>query len=145
MKYITSTFFIFMFSICTANKTIIDSVAVLDKTKTLVGYCEKVDFSDPNILKLGVYYKASELITYNGSSHADYSNKTEKNYVDSLCKNINKILGSHKDWHYGSFSKKSDSILYQAIKYRNSVYNEYSFFKIVFIKSGDDYFVMGIE
>ena len=127
------------------TSTINDSISVLEKTKQLVVYCEKIDFSDPNILKLGVYYKASELITYNGRSKADYSNKKEKIYVDSLCKKINVILGSNKDWHYGSFSKKSDSILYQEIKYRNSIYDEYAIFKLVFIKSGNDYFVMGIE
>ncbi len=145
MKHIVVIFFLFIVLVCSTKASTNDSISILEKSKEMVLYCEKIDFSDPNILKLGVYYKASELITYNGHHKADYSNKAEKSYVDSLCKKINVILGLNKDWHFGSFNKKSDSILYQEIKFRNSIYEPYSRVKLVFIKSDNDYFIMGIE
>lgn len=145
MKHITGILFIFTSFICTANQSINDSINVLDKTKKLVSFCEKIDFSDPNILKLGVYYNAAKIITYNGHTKANYANPDEKKYVDSLCKKVNVILGTNKDWHYGAFSQKSDAILYQEVKYRNSTYDAYSMFKVVFIKSKDTYYIMGIE
>lgn len=122
-----------------------DSLETLNRTKNIISICEKIDFTDPNILKLGVYYKAAELITVNGYSKANYTKKNEKVYVDSLCKKINSVLGTNKEWAIWKYTSKSATIHIQELKYRNSIYDVYSILKLVFIKKENDFFLMGLE
>lgn len=78
-----------------ANKT--DSVLVAKTLHDLLRICRTVDFADPNVTKLGTFYKAASYIVYRGEDKkrawktmSDYKNDYEKKGVDDICERINR-------------------------------------------------------
>ena len=78
-----------------ANKA--DSAAVAKTLHDLLRICRTVDFADPNVTKLGTFYKAAPYIVYRGDDKkrawkvmSDYTNDYEKRGVDDVCERINR-------------------------------------------------------
>jgi hypothetical protein len=78
-----------------AGKT--DSLQVAKTLHELLRICRTVDFADPNVTKLGAFYKAAPYIVYRGDDKkrawktmSDYSNEYEKKGVDDICERINR-------------------------------------------------------
>ncbi len=78
-----------------ANKT--DSAQVAKTLHDLLRICRTVDFADPNVTKLGTFYKAAPYIVYRGDDKkrawktmSDYNNEYEKKGVDDICERINR-------------------------------------------------------
>lgn len=117
-----------------------DSLKVTERVEELIKICGKVDFSDPNILKMGVYYKAAPYFVYVGEDSTrslqvgvDYTSKEEKQQVDKECKRLNEVLGQNKERVFGLFNEQEkDGKKYYSLEmlYRDSPYD--SFKKIVF-------------
>lgn len=92
-----------------ASKT--DSAALAKTLHDLLRICRTVDFADPNVTKLGIFYKAAPFIVYRGDDKkrawktmSDYNNEYEKKGVDDICERINRTANQ-------------DSSGYKIIKY----------------------------
>jgi hypothetical protein len=78
-----------------ANKT--DSAQVAKTLHDLLRLCRSVNFSDPNVTKLGTFYNAAPYIVYRGDDKmrawkvmSDYTNEYEKKGVNDICERINR-------------------------------------------------------
>jgi hypothetical protein len=76
-----------------------DSLQLATTFKELISICKNVDLTDPNVTKLGTFYKAAPYIIYRGKNKkrewkdlADYSNEEEKKEVDAICNRINNTV-----------------------------------------------------
>lgn len=74
-----------------------DSAQVAKTLHDLLLICRTVDFADPQVKKLGTFYKAAPYIVYRGDDKkrawktmSDYSNEYEKKGVDDVCERINR-------------------------------------------------------
>lgn len=131
-----------------------DSVQVAERLNGLIDVCGKMDFSDPNIMKLGVYYKAADFFVYKGvdadrnlKSPIDYSQKTEKAYVDKVCKSLNALLSHHSECVLGAFTKeeKMEGTVYSIdLLYRDSEYDGFSNRVFSFIKVGSKMYLIEV-
>ena len=92
-----------------ANKT--DSARVAKTLHELLRICRTVSFADPNVTKLGTFYKAAPYIVYRGEDKSrawkvmsDYTNAYEKKGVDDVCERINRTANldssGYKIIHY---------------------------------------------
>ena len=73
--------------------------------------CRSVNFADPQVTKLGTFYKAASYIVYRGDDKArawkvmsDYTKEYDKKGVDDVCERINRTANQ-------------DSLGYKIIKY----------------------------
>lgn len=131
-----------------------DSVQVAERLNGLMDVCRKIDFSDPNIMKLGVYYKAADFFIYKGAdaerslkAPIDYTQKMEKAYVDKACKSLNALLSHNSECVLGSFLKeeKMEGIVYSIdLLYRDSQYDGFSNRIFSFIKVGSKMFLIEV-
>jgi hypothetical protein len=78
-----------------ANKA--DSLQVAKTLNELLLICRSVNFADPQVSKLGTFYKAAPFIVYRGDDKkrawktmSDYTNEYEKKGVDDVCERINR-------------------------------------------------------
>ena len=92
-----------------ANKT--DSVLVAKTLHDLLRICRTVNFADPNVAKLGTFYKAAPYIVYRGEDKSrawkvtsDYTKEYDRKGVDDICERINRTANQ-------------DSSGYRIIKY----------------------------
>jgi len=74
-----------------------DSIQVAKTLHELLLICRTVDFTDPQVKKLGTFYKAAPYIVYRGDDKkrawktmSDYTNEYEKKGVDDVCERINR-------------------------------------------------------
>jgi hypothetical protein len=88
-----------------------DSVQVAKTLHELLLICRSVNFADPQVTKLGAFYKAAPYIVYRGDDKkrawkvmSDYTNEYEKKGVDDVCERINRTANQ-------------DSSGYKIIKY----------------------------
>lgn len=88
-----------------------DSVQVAKTLHELLLICRSINFADPQVTKLGTFYKAAPYIVYRGDDKirawkvmSDYSNAYEKKGVDDVCERINRTANQ-------------DSLGYKIIKY----------------------------
>ena len=88
-----------------------DSIQVAKTLHELLLICRSVDFADPQVTKLGTFYKAAPYIVYRGDDKkrawkvmSDYKNEYEKKGVDDVCERINRTANQ-------------DSSGYKIIKY----------------------------
>ena len=77
------------------NKTA-DSLSAAKVLGELITICRTVDFADPKVSELGIFYKAAPYIIYRGpdkirawKDFTNYSNESEKKGVDEVCQHIN--------------------------------------------------------
>lgn len=80
-----------------AQNNVADSALVARTLHELFRICRSVDFGDPNVSKLGAFYKAAPYIIYRGQDKqrawkvfADYTKADEKKGVDEVCERINR-------------------------------------------------------
>ena len=131
-----------------------DSIQVAERLNGLMEVCRKMDFSDPNIMKLGVYYKAADFFIYKGvdaernlKTSIDYSQKMEKSYVDKICKALNVLLSHNSECVLGAFSKeeKMEGVVYSIdLLYRDSEYDGFSSKIFSFIKVGSKMYLIEV-
>jgi hypothetical protein len=88
-----------------------DSALVAKTLHELLLICRSVNFKDPEVTKLGTFYKAAPYIVYRGDDKkrtwkvmSDYTNEYEKRGVDDICERINRTANQ-------------DSSGYKIIKY----------------------------
>ena len=88
-----------------------DSIQVAKTLHELLLICRSVDFADPQVTKLGTFYKAAPYIVYRGDDKkrawkvmSDYKNEYEKKGVDDVSERINRTANQ-------------DSSGYKIIKY----------------------------
>ena len=88
-----------------------DSIQVAKTLNELLLICRSVDFADPQVTKLGTFYKAAPYIVYRGDDKkrawkvmSDYKNEYEKKGVDDVSERINRTANQ-------------DSSGYKIIKY----------------------------
>lgn len=146
------TFFCFQAVSLLAQK---DSIQVAEKLTELMKVCQKIDFADPNIMKLGVYYKAAPFFVYKGADEKrnlkaviDYSKKEEKAYVDQHCKALNALLSHNNECVFGAFliEEKMDGKTYSIeLHYRNSQYEGFELKKFSFINVGGNMYLVNIS
>lgn len=122
-----------------------DSIAVRDKAKHLISLFEKVNLTEPNIVKFGRYYHAADDITYDGYHPADYTKAPERMYVDSICTKLSNVLTNNDQWVFGTYHTISPTIHCEVIKYRKSMRHQFSTLKLIFIKTETDFLLIGIE
>jgi hypothetical protein len=74
-----------------------DSAQVAKTLHDLLRICRTVDFADPNVTKLGTFYKAAPYIVYRGDDKsrawkvmADYTKEYDRKGVDDICERINR-------------------------------------------------------
>jgi len=74
-----------------------DSAQVAKTLHELLLICRSVDFKDPQVTKLGTFYKAAPYVVYRGDDKkrawktmSDYTNEYEKKGVDDVCERINR-------------------------------------------------------
>lgn len=89
----------------------VDSAQVAKTLNELLLICRSVNFADPQVTKLGSFYKAAPYIVYRGDDKkrawkvmSDYTNEYEKRGVDDVCERINRTANQ-------------DSSGYKIIKY----------------------------
>ena len=94
-----------------AQTTKADSLQLAKTLNELVLICRRVDFADPKVSQLGIFYKAAPYIVYRGDDKkrawkvfADYTNTDEKNGVNEVCYKINQTANQ-------------DSTGYKIVKY----------------------------
>lgn len=132
-----------------------DSVKVAERLNSLMDVCRKIDFSDPNIMKLGIYYKAADFFIYKGvdgnrnlKSAIDYAIKSEKAYVDEHCKSVNALLSKNSDCVLGAFKseeKMEGKTYFIDLKYRDNPYEAYDFKTFSYIKVGVEMYLLDIS
>ena len=88
-----------------------DSIQVAKTLNELLLICRSVDFADPQVTKLGTFYKAAPYIVYRGDDKkrawkvmSDYTKEYDKKGVDDVCERINRTVNQ-------------DSSGYKIIKY----------------------------
>ena len=88
-----------------------DSAQVAKTLHELLLICRSVNFADPQVTKLGTFYKAAPYIVYRGDDKArawkvmsDYTKEYDKKGVDDVCERINRTANQ-------------DSSGYKIIKY----------------------------
>lgn len=103
-------------AIAQANKT--DSAQVAKTLHELLRICRTVDFADPNVIKLGTFYKAAPYIVYRGDDKSrswkvmsDYTKEYDKKGVDDICERLNRTANQ-------------DSSGYKIINYRSEKESE---------------------
>jgi hypothetical protein len=74
-----------------------DSAQVARTLHDLLRICRSVDFADPDVTRLGTFYKAAPYIVYRGDDKsrawkvmADYTKEYDKKGVDDICERINR-------------------------------------------------------
>lgn len=99
-----------------AGKT--DSAQVARTLHELLRICRSVNFADPNVTKLGTFYKAAPYIVYRGDDKSrawkvmsDYTKEYDKKGVDDICERINRTANQ-------------DSSGYKIINYRSEKESE---------------------
>ncbi len=94
-----------------AQTTKADSLQLAKTFHELLLICRRVDFADPKVSQLGIFYKAAPYVVYRGDDKkrawkvmSDYTNAYEKKGVDDICERINRTANQ-------------DSSGYKIIKY----------------------------
>ena len=106
-----------------------DSAQVAKTLHDLLLICRTVDFTDPQVTKLGTFYKAAPYIVYRGDDKSrawkvmsDYKNEYEKRGVDDICERINRTANQdssgYKIIKYLT-EKESEVLRYIALGYSN--------------------------
>ncbi len=147
MKHITFIFLSFLlFNIgLSQSKLPVDSLVVKQKARHLLSLFEKVNTSNTNIAKFGRYYDAAADITYDGFHPADYTKEEQKDFVDSLCNKLQSITVNNDQWVLGNYKALSPTIHHLDLKYRKSMYHKFSSIGLTFIKTENDFLLMGVK
>ena len=98
LKYLQFLFVVlFLHSGLNAQTLKADSGQVARTLHELLLICRSVNFADPQVTKLGTFYKAAPYIIYRGDDKkrawkvmSDYTNEYEKRGVDDVCERINR-------------------------------------------------------
>ena len=93
-----------------------DSVNAARTLKELLAICRTVDFADPKVIELGLFYKAAPYIIYHGTdtsrawkSFANYKNVDERKEVDDICLRINGTVNRDKDFRIMRYFTEKES------------------------------------
>lgn len=88
-----------------------DSLALAKTLHELLEICRSVNFADPKVSELGIFYKAAPYIIYRGNDKSrnwkdfsNYKNADEKKGVDNVCERLNQTANQ-------------DSLGYKIVKY----------------------------
>ena len=127
------------------SKSPVDSVLVKHKAKYLLSLFEKVNTNEANIAKFGRFYNAAADITYDGFHPADYTKEVEKQFVDSLCNKLQTVTLNNDQWVLGNYKAISPTIHHVDLKYRKSMYYKFSNMGLTFIKTENDFLLMGVK
>ena len=99
-----------------AQVTNTDSATVAKTFAQLLGICKYIDFSDPNVTKLGTFYNAAPFIVYRGDDKkrawkdfADYTQADEKTGVDEICARINNTVNQDENYKIVGYSTETES------------------------------------
>ena len=111
--------FVFGFSnISEAQTAKADSLQLAKTFNELLLICRTVDFADPKVSQLGIFYKAAPYVVYRGDDKkrawkvfADYTKADEKNGVNEVCYKINQTANQ-------------DSTGYRIVKYHTETESE---------------------
>lgn len=122
-----------------------DSVLVKQKARHLLSLFEKVNVNEVNIAKFGRYYNAAADVTYDGFHPADYTKSDEKAFVDSLCTKLQNITLNNDQWVLGNYKAISPTIHHVDLKYRKSMYVKFSNMGLTFIKTENNFLLMGVK
>ena len=106
-----ASYFMLLFACSLAGRSVsaqepaVDSLNVANTLKELFTICRTVDFSDPKVIELGLFYKAAPYIMYHGTdssrawkSCANYKNVDERKEVDDICLRINGTVNRDRDF-----------------------------------------------
>ncbi len=112
LKYVQLFFMLMILNSALKAQTPKADSALLAKTlHELLKICRSVDFADPQVTKLGTFYKAAPYIVYRGDDKtrawkvmSDYTKDYDKKGVDDVCERINRTANQ-------------DSLGYKIIKY----------------------------
>jgi hypothetical protein len=105
-KFIILLFIYLLQGLCSrAQQTTVDSFLVARTMKELFILCRTVDFNDPKVIELGLFYKAAPYIIYHGADSsrawkdfANYKNEEERKGVDDVCLRINGTINRDPDY-----------------------------------------------
>ena len=112
LKYLQLFFIVLLFNAdLKAQTPKADSAQVAKTLHELLLICRSVNFADPQVSKLGNFYKAAPYIVYRGDDKtrawkvmSDYTKDYDKKGVDDICERINRTANQ-------------DSSGYKIIKY----------------------------
>jgi hypothetical protein len=92
-----------------------DSARVADTFKELLAIC-RVDFSDPKVQELGLFYKAAPHIVYRGDDEkrkwkaaANYADPKEKDQVNHICYKINETVNQDSSYKIVGYITQNES------------------------------------
>jgi hypothetical protein len=127
-----------------------DSAKVADSFKELLLICKNVDFGDPKVQELGLFYKAAPFIVYQGDDEkrkwktpANYNNSKEKEQVNNICYKINETVNQDSSYQIIKYLTQNESegkwhvLLINYVRKGKERKAVYAFLKI------DDKFLLG--
>jgi hypothetical protein len=93
-----------------------DSARVADTFKALLSLCRNVDFGDPKVQELGLFYKAAPYIVYQGDDKsrkwkaaANYADAKEKEQVNNICYKINQTANQDSSYKIVQYLTQNES------------------------------------
>lgn len=97
VRHIILISFSFFLPVCLkAQEVNGDSLNAAKTLKEIFTICRSVNFADPKVIELGLFYKAAPYIIYRGADKnrewkdfANYKNPDERKGVDDICLRIN--------------------------------------------------------
>jgi len=118
---ITSMLVLFVASFLKAQSITTDSAKVVNTLQQLLTICKTVDFTDPKVSSIGMFYKAAPYIIYRGDDKnrawkdfANYADSLEKTGVDNICYKINGSINQDANYKIEKYftQKESEGIWY---------------------------------
>ena len=99
-----------------AQDTVADSLKLVKTFKELLTICRTVDFADPKVKELGLFYKAAPYVIYQGEDKnrewkdfANYKNEPERKGVDETCLRINGTVNRDQSYKIEGYLTKNES------------------------------------
>ena len=99
-----------------AQGLVADSLHAAKTLTQLFAVCRNVNFNDPKVIELGLFYKAAPYIIYRGSdssrswkSFANYKDPEERKGVDEICLRINGTVNRDINFKILNYFTKKES------------------------------------
>jgi hypothetical protein len=115
-KLVFSSGCLLLFLFAGGQTSAADSAAVAKTLTDLLYICKHVDFSDPETINQGTFYKAAPYIIYRGDDKArswkdfaNYANPEEKTGVDNVCFKINGSVNQDSAYTILKYSTETES------------------------------------
>lgn len=115
MKASQYLLFVFALMLSVAAKAQ-DSAKVAKTFNDLISLCRNVDWGDPKVQELGLFYKAAPYIVYKGDDEkrkwkvaANYSDPKEKEQVNNVCYKINETVNQDSSYKIVGYLTQKES------------------------------------